>query len=107
MLGQPRAPGPLVPRRAKAGAHVEPPPGPLTSRVRSFQTFFHTEPEVIAGQRGALNLPEIEPSQISRGFTAATPGAYRPTSMVDVRLSMLKGLPAAFQKLKTLTPATC
>lgn len=95
--------GTVISGRVKAGDQVELLPGNLTSRVRSVQTFYHTEQEVIAGQRGALNLPDVEPSQLARGFTAATLGAYRPTPMVDVRLTLLKGLPTAFQKLKTMT----
>ena len=95
--------GTVVSGRVRAGDQVELLPGTLTSRVRSIQTFYHSEPEVIAGQRGALNLPEVDPSQIARGFTAATPGAYRPTSMIDARLVLLKGLPAAFSKLKSMT----
>jgi selenocysteine-specific elongation factor len=93
--------GTVVSGRIKAGEQVEILPVGLQSRVRSIQTFFHAEQEVVAGQRGALNIPDLEQTQTERGHTAASPGVYTASSMVDARLMLLKNLPPAFQTLKS------
>jgi selenocysteine-specific elongation factor len=95
--------GTVTSGRIAAGEQVEILPSGLKSRVRSIQSFFHSEQEVCAGMRGALNIPDVEPTAVERGHTAATPGAFAPTTLLDARMTLLSGLPPAFAKLKSMT----
>lgn len=68
------------------------------SRVRGLQIFGQPVEEAVAGQRVAVNLPEIRYTELSRGAMAAAPGALRPTHLLDVELHVL---PSAKRDLKT------
>ena len=93
--------GTVLSGRLTVGEQVEILPAGLRSRVRSIQSYHHPEQSVIAGQRGALNLADVEAAQVERGHTAATPGAFSLSSMLDARLTLLSKLPAPFPKLKS------
>lgn len=73
-------------------------PGTETSRVRGLQVFGREVPKVVAGQRAALNVPDLHHLQLDRGFLAAAPGALWPTRLLDVRVELL---PSARLPLKT------
>lgn len=63
-------------------------------RVRGLQV--HGEPvrEARAGSRVAVNLAGVEKQEITRGDVLAAPGAFSPTSRLDVRLRLLPSAPA-------------
>ena len=52
---------------------VEFPPTGLSSKVRSIQTFGSSRLEASAGDRVGVNVPEIDPTQITRGDYLSTP----------------------------------
>ncbi|MBM3469694.1 MAG: selenocysteine-specific translation elongation factor [Armatimonadetes bacterium] len=68
-------------------------PSGRETRVRGVQV--HGEPvqEATAGSRAAVNLAGIEKSEVCRGDVLATPGAFRVTDRLDVRLRMLPRAP--------------
>jgi selenocysteine-specific elongation factor len=68
------------------------------SRVRGLQIFGRSVDEALAGQRVAVNLPDIRHADLARGHMAAMPGSCRPTHLLDVRLGVLA---SAKRNLKT------
>lgn len=69
-------------------------PGNLTAKVRSIQVFERKEPQAWAGQRTALNLTGVDKADLVRGMVASPPGAWEPSSMLDVDLQLLPDAPA-------------
>lgn len=59
------------------------------SRVRGLQIFGRAVDGAEAGQRVAVNLPEIRHTDLVRGCLAAAPGSCRPTHLLDVRATLL------------------
>ncbi len=61
---------------------------PLCSQltVRTIQAYKHDSPTAFANCCCAINLRDIEPRQVARGMTIATPGIYRPTTDILVSL---------------------
>jgi selenocysteine-specific elongation factor len=70
-------------------------PGARLARVRSLHANGSDGTSARRGQRCALNLTGagIEPAAIARGDLVLAPGAYPASSFVDVRLSLLAGVP--------------
>ena len=58
-------------------------------RVRGVQVHGSQAEEAVAGQRTALNLAGVSIEDLGRGMTLATADAFRSTSRVDARLSLL------------------
>jgi selenocysteine-specific elongation factor len=56
-------------------------------RVRGVQSLEQPRESVGAVARVALNLRGVAPEEVPRGVVLTTPGAWRPTGVVDVRLS--------------------
>ena len=71
------------------GEKVEVYPDGGQSRVRGLQIFGRGVSGAEAGQRVAVNLPEIRHSDLVRGCLAAAPGSCRPTHLLDVRVTLL------------------
>lgn len=69
-------------------------PSGREARVRGVQV--HGEPvqEAVAGSRAAVNIAGIEKNEVSRGDVLATPGAFRVSQRLDVRLRILPHAPA-------------
>lgn len=67
-------------------------PGGRDVRVRGVQVHGEQVSEACAGSRVAVNLTGIEKDEITRGDVVATPGAFRPTDRLDVRLRLLPGV---------------
>ncbi|MBT9164241.1 MAG: Selenocysteine-specific elongation factor [candidate division WS2 bacterium] len=59
------------------------------SRVRSIEVHYQSVEEAVAGERVALNLPDVKVSQIKRGEVICTPQAYKPTSLLDLKIELL------------------
>ncbi|MGH2349299.1 MAG: selenocysteine-specific translation elongation factor, partial [bacterium] len=62
-------------------------------RVRGVQVHGEAVTEARAGSRVAANLSGVEKDEVARGDVLATPGAFRPTDRLDVRLRLLPGAP--------------
>jgi selenocysteine-specific elongation factor len=80
--------GSVVSGSVSVGDEMECLPGGRLVRVRNIH--LHGEPvgQARAGQRAALNLPDVAKDEIHRGDVIATPGTFAPTTMMDVRLSL-------------------
>jgi selenocysteine-specific elongation factor len=83
--------GTLVSGRLRLGEEVELLPGGRRARVRGLQVHGLSAPEVEAGHRTACNLAGLEVSEIERGDVLVRPGTLRPTSVLDVQLTLLPG----------------
>jgi selenocysteine-specific elongation factor len=64
------------------------PNGPRV-RVRAVEVHGTGADQARAGQRTALNLGGVTREQLTRGMMLASPGVFRPTSHLDVELSLL------------------
>ncbi len=58
-------------------------------RVRGVQVHGQPAEQAIAGQRTALNLAGVTKQELARGMVLAPPSTFRPTSRIDVLLSLL------------------
>ena len=67
--------------------------GDRTVRVRGLQSLGTAYDEVAAVARVAVNLRGVERDEVGRGDALLTPGAWRPTAGMDVRLSTADRLP--------------
>jgi len=80
--------------------HVEPGdrlevlPLSKSGRVRGLQAYKVTVDRARAGHSTAINLTDIDYRAVHRGMVAATPGYFRATTMVEVRLRALEGIRA-------------
>ena len=77
--------GTLGEGRVSVGDELE--VGGRTVRVRGLQSLERPREEVCAVARVAVNLRGVAADEIARGSVLLAPGAWRPTSAVDVRLS--------------------
>jgi selenocysteine-specific elongation factor len=58
-------------------------------RVRGVQVYGEPVKRARAGERTAVNLVGIEPSEIHRGMVLSEPGRFSPSTVLDCRLEML------------------
>jgi selenocysteine-specific elongation factor len=79
---------------------VELQPGGQRLRVRGVQVHGRAAKAAHAGQRTAVNLAGIEHTSLARGMVLTAPGALRPVSVLDCRLTLLPGV----KPLHTRTP---
>lgn len=75
------------------GAEVVLLPGGLTSRARRLHVHGEERERVEAGERVAINLAGLATDQVQRGDQVLTPGPWRPTSLVTLRLELLADAP--------------
>jgi selenocysteine-specific elongation factor len=90
--------GTLISGSVAAGDEVELFPADKRLRVRGVQSGGQTMERAIAGQRTAVNLVGIEHTALRRGMVLATPGKFRVTRRVDVRLELLRSAPKMKQR---------
>ncbi|HXY23915.1 MAG TPA: selenocysteine-specific translation elongation factor [Candidatus Acidoferrum sp.] len=88
--------GTLISGSVSAGDEVELFPSGQRLRVRGVQSGGKTVERATPGQRTAVNLAGIEHTSLKRGMALATPGKFRKTRRLDVRLELL----ASARKLK-------
>jgi len=81
--------GTLISGSVGAGDEVELFPGGDRLRVRGVQSGGKTVERATPGQRTAVNLAGIEHTALKRGMVLATPGKFRKTRRIDVRLELL------------------
>ena len=82
--------GTLTEGAVRVGDAVELAPSGLQSRVRTLQVHGESVDAAYAGQRAALNLTNLQKTEIHRGDAAVRPGSVRPSRMLDVRLRCLE-----------------
>ena len=81
--------GTLISGSVGAGDEVELFPGGERLRVRGVQSGGKAADRAMPGQRTAVNLAGIEHTALKRGMVLASPGKFRKTRRVDVRLELL------------------
>ena len=64
-------------------------PGRLKTRVRGLQVHSRSTDAAVAGQRTAVNLSNVEVSQIYRGMEISVPERFSPVSTCDARIELL------------------
>jgi len=84
------ATGTLISGAVRKEQEVELHPGGRRLRVRGVQVYGEPAEQAVAGQRTALNLADIEPSELARGIVLAAPGLFRTTRQVDCSLELLR-----------------
>ena len=68
-------------------------PQGIKTRVRGLQVHSRATDAAVAGQRTAVNLPNVEVSQIHRGMEISVPERFSPVSTCDARIQLLDGSP--------------
>ena len=81
--------GTLVSGEVRAEQEVELYPAGRRLRVRGVQVHGSTSGRAVAGQRTAVNLADIEPSDVARGDVLSRPGRFHPVRRIDCRLDLL------------------
>lgn len=81
--------GTLTSGEIQKDQEIELVPGGLTAKVRGLQVHNLMTPRAVAGQRTAVNLQGIDLGQVERGMVVTVPRLFRPTRILDVRLSLL------------------
>jgi selenocysteine-specific elongation factor len=74
------------------GQEVEVLPGGRRAKVRGIQAYGEKTDKARAGHSSALNLTDVDRGKLERGAVVATPGYFRPISMVGARLTALRSL---------------
>ncbi|MCI0392616.1 MAG: selenocysteine-specific translation elongation factor [Acidobacteria bacterium] len=86
--------GTLIAGRIRAGDELDLLPSPSRrARARGLQVHGRATREAKAGERTAINLQGIEVAEIERGQVLAPAGRLPASSMLDVRLHLLKSAP--------------
>ena len=83
--------GTLVSGRLGVGEEIEILPSGRRARVRGLQVHGAAAEAVEAGHRTACNLAGLDIAQVARGDVVVRPGTLRPSSLLDVRLTLLAG----------------
>ncbi|HKY33652.1 MAG TPA: selenocysteine-specific translation elongation factor [Candidatus Polarisedimenticolia bacterium] len=91
--------GTLVSGTLAEGDEVAVYPAGTPARVRGLQAHGRSVPRASAGQRTAVNLHGLDASSVRRGDVLARPGELAPSSLLDVKLRLLEGAPAALRDL--------
>jgi len=81
--------GTLISGALKPEQEVEVYPAGRRLRVRGLQVYGDTTKRAQAGERTAVNLTGIEPSEIHRGMVLSEAGRFTPVTILDCRLDLL------------------
>ena len=84
------ATGTLISGAVRKEQEIELHPSGRRLRVRGVQVYGEPAEKAVAGQRTALNLADIEPSELARGMVAAAAGLFQATRQVDCSLELLR-----------------
>lgn len=76
----------------KVGDAVEVLPVGTKGKIRGIQAYHDTSLTARAGHSAALNVSDVDHHQVSRGDVVATPGFFKPQTMVGAQLEALPGL---------------
>jgi selenocysteine-specific elongation factor len=66
-------------------------PGERRLKIRGIQVHGAREPEAVAGQRAAVNLPGIEVDDITRGQVLIAPGGFETSRIAEAVIETLRG----------------
>jgi selenocysteine-specific elongation factor len=94
--------GTLIAGKVEKDEEIEIFPARRTARVRGVQVHGRASKEALAGQRTALNLQGVEVSDVERGMVLTVPGLFKPTSMFDCHLELLRSAPNAIEMRKRI-----
>jgi selenocysteine-specific elongation factor len=83
--------GTLVSGRLRTDDEIIVAPGERRLKIRGIQVHGAREPEAVAGQRAAVNLPGIEVEEITRGQALITPGGFETSRIADAVVETLRG----------------
>lgn len=75
--------------KVSVGDAVDVLPLDKSSKVRSIQVHGKSVKQALAGQRSALNLPDVRSAELKRGDVACSKGLFKSTQCLDVRLMLL------------------
>jgi selenocysteine-specific elongation factor len=81
--------GTLLDGKFTVGQEVELLPQGIKSRIRSLQTHKQQVDVAYPGNRVAMNLPNVQRTELERGTVAAVPGQMRTTMLFDARIQLL------------------
>ena len=73
-------------------------PAGIKARVRGLQVHSRSTDEAVAGQRTAVNLPNVEVGQIRRGMEISVPERFSPVSTWDARIELLESSPVSISR---------
>jgi selenocysteine-specific elongation factor len=93
--------GTLTNGRLTTDHEIEIYPSGKNTKVRNLQVHGCPVEQAFAGQRVAINLQNVEVAEVQRGMQISVPGRFRPSSILDARVELLKGSPIS---LKGRTP---
>jgi selenocysteine-specific elongation factor len=82
--------GTAIAGRIRVGELVEILPKQLEARVRNLEVHGKEVEIAEAGQRVALNLSGVSRGDVERGHVVAARGSMQPTTMIDVKLHLLR-----------------
>ena len=82
--------GTLSDGQFRVGDEVEILPGTLRARVRGMQTHKRGVDIGLPGSRLAINLTGVHPDDLRRGMVVARPATLQATTLVDVRLRLVR-----------------
>lgn len=75
--------------KVSVGDAVDVLPLDKSSKVRSIQVHGKPVKQALAGQRSALNLPDVRSAELKRGDVACSRGLFKSTQCLDVKLMLL------------------
>jgi len=81
--------GTLISGTIAVGDEIEILPGGLKTSVRSLESHNRFEEKAFPGERVAVNLRGVEQSQVRRGDVLTHPGQFKPSYMIDVKLTAI------------------
>ena len=81
--------GTMVAGTLKREQEVELFPSRRRLRVRGIHVYGEAADRARAGERTAINLADIEPSELHRGMVLTDPGCFQPVTVLDCRLNLL------------------
>jgi selenocysteine-specific elongation factor len=85
--------GTLISGTISVGDEIEILPAGVRSSVRSLESHNRREERALPGERVAVNLRGLEQTDVHRGEVLTHPGEFRPSSIIDVRLTALQRSP--------------
>jgi selenocysteine-specific elongation factor len=86
--------GTLISGYVSVEDEVELQPGGRKLRVRGIHSGGNAVQRATAGQRTAVNLANIELSEVRRGMVLTTPGCFAATTHMDARITLLDSAPS-------------
>ncbi|MBI3098554.1 MAG: SelB C-terminal domain-containing protein, partial [Planctomycetes bacterium] len=87
---------------AKPGDILEVLPIAKRGRVRSLQAYKGEVNEVRAGHSSAINLADINHTEVGRGFVVATPGYFQASRHIQVRFQAVRDLARPIRNLTSV-----